>query len=52
MDSLAQAGELSNRYYVDDFHKVRRGKNGGGDKWTTDGRLEVGVIESADKAME
>jgi hypothetical protein len=52
MDSLAQAKELSNRYFVDDFHKVRGGKNGGGDKWTTDGRLEVGVIKSADNAME
>jgi len=26
------------------FHKVREGKNGGGDPWRTDGRLFVGVI--------
>jgi hypothetical protein len=47
MESLAQAKQLSNRYYVDDFHKVRSGKNGGGDKWNTDGKLYVGVVVSA-----
>ena len=31
-------------YFVDDFHTVRKGKNGGGDPWYTDGRLEVGVL--------
>jgi LssY C-terminus len=29
---------------VYDFHKVREGRNGGGDPWHTDGRLLVGVI--------
>jgi hypothetical protein len=29
---------------VKDFHKVRSGKNGGGDPWTTDGSLYEGVI--------
>ncbi len=41
---LAQTGELSENYQLDDFHKVRSGRNGGGDAWTTDGRLFVGVI--------
>ena len=46
---LAQTGELGQKYDVDDFHKDRSGYNGGGDPWTTDGRLSVGVIKP-DKA--
>lgn len=41
---LEKTGELSETYFVDDFHKVRTGKNGGGDPWETDGRLSVGII--------
>jgi hypothetical protein len=41
---LKQTGDLSEVYFVDGFHKVLKGKNGGGDPWYTDGRLEVGVI--------
>ncbi len=41
---LEQTGDLSERYSVTGFHKVRSGKNGGGDPWTTDGDLYVGVI--------
>jgi hypothetical protein len=41
---LEQTGDLSETYYVDDFHKVREGRNGGGDPWHTDGRLLVGAI--------
>jgi hypothetical protein len=44
---LEKTGDLSERYVVDDFHKVHSGKNGGGDPWTTDGRLFVGVIDAA-----
>jgi hypothetical protein len=40
---LEQTGDLSETYYVDNFHKVREGRNGGGDPWHTDGRLLVGV---------
>ncbi len=36
--------ELADEYQVDDFHKNRSGKNGGGDLWETDGKLYVGVI--------
>lgn len=39
-----QTAKLSEVYFVDDFHKDREGKNGGGDHWYTDGRLAVGVI--------
>jgi hypothetical protein len=41
---LEQAGALAETFVVDGFHKVRSGKNGGGDPWTTDGDLRVGVI--------
>jgi hypothetical protein len=41
---LKATGELSETYAVDDFHKIREGRNGGGDPWHTDGRLFVGVI--------
>ena len=41
---LEQSGSLSETYVVDDFHKLRKGKNGGGDPWETDGRLFVGII--------
>lgn len=29
---------------VDDFHKIRAGRNGGGDPWRTDGRLAVADV--------
>ena len=41
---LEKTGDLSETYAVDDFHKVRHGRNGGGDPWETDGRLFVGII--------
>lgn len=40
----ARAGALDGYYFVDDFHRVREGRNGGGDPYVTDGRLAVGVI--------
>src|SRR5262245_49217050 len=42
--TLEEAHVLSERYVVADFHKVRSGRNGGGDPWHTDGALWVGVI--------
>jgi hypothetical protein len=41
---LEKTGELAEQFVVDDFHKVREGRNGGGDPWRTDGSLYVGVI--------
>ncbi|MHB0960170.1 MAG: LssY C-terminal domain-containing protein [Pirellulaceae bacterium] len=35
---------LSELYYVEDYHEVCTGKNGGGDPWHTDGRLAMGVV--------
>lgn len=40
----ARAGTLDGYYWVDGFHTIRRGRNGGGDPYVTDGRLAVGVI--------
>jgi hypothetical protein len=45
---LEQTGELADRYVVEDFHKTREGRNGGGDPWRTDGKLYVGVIAASD----
>lgn len=44
---LAATHQLADQYVVKDFHQQRSGRNGGGDLWTTDGSLYVGVI--ADK---
>ena len=41
---LEETSDLSESYVVDDFHKVRKGKNGGGDPWETDGRLFGGIV--------
>ena len=41
---LEKTGDLASHYVEEGFHKVREGKNGGGDPWHTDGNLWVGVI--------
>jgi hypothetical protein len=41
---LQHTGDLTEVWFIDDFHHIRQGRNGGGDPWYTDGRLEVGVI--------
>jgi hypothetical protein len=43
---LQHTGELFEVFFVDDFHHIRQGRNGGGDPWFTDGRLERGVIRA------
>jgi len=47
---LKRTGELAEFFIVEDFHKVREGRNGGGDPWHTDGNLYAGVIGPADQA--
>lgn len=42
---LQKTGHLSETYVEKDYHKVREGRNGGGDPWKTDGNLYGGVIE-------
>jgi hypothetical protein len=44
-ECLERTGDLEETFVVDNFHKVREGKNGGGDPWYTDGNLYVGVIK-------
>ena len=39
-----RSGVLEGYYWVDQFHRERQGRNGGGDPYFTDGRLAVGVI--------
>ena len=41
---LQKAGEVQRAYRVDHFHQVLQGKNGGGDPWHTDGRLEAAIL--------
>jgi hypothetical protein len=41
---LERTGDLVEVFVVNDFHKIREGKNGGGDPWHTDGNLYTGVI--------
>jgi LssY C-terminus len=45
MSDLAATGDLTDTYSQPDFHSVHEGKNGGGDRWHTDGALKVGVIK-------
>lgn len=47
---LQQTSRLDEVYFVDDFHKTLKGKNGGGDPWHTDGRLAVGVLREGGAA--
>jgi len=44
VDDVKQTEYLLEVYAVDGFHRKLEGKNGGGDKWHTDGRLSVGVV--------
>lgn len=44
MNDIRKAGDLQSETWIDGFHKVMEGKNGGGDRWYTDGRLAVGTI--------
>jgi hypothetical protein len=41
---LRETGDLVEFFIVDDFHKIREGKNGEGEPWHTDGKLYAGVI--------
>jgi hypothetical protein len=44
-ENLEATGDLSEQYPIDDFHTTLEGRNGGGDRWFTDGDLYVGVIK-------
>jgi LssY C-terminus len=44
INDLRHAGQLSQVSWIEHFHQVLQGYNGGGDPYHTDGRLAVGVI--------
>jgi hypothetical protein len=44
LNDLRRAGRLSRVLWIERFHQVLSGYNGGGDPYDTDGRLAVGVI--------
>jgi hypothetical protein len=44
LKDLGSTGNLVDIEVLPDFHKVRTGRNGGGDPWRTDGSLVVGTI--------
>jgi hypothetical protein len=44
IEDLNKFGFLTGFYWVDGFHDKLEGRNGGGDPYFTDGRLEVGVL--------
>lgn len=46
-NDLKRTRDLSDSYRVANFHSEKKGRNGGGDEWHTDGSLDVGVIKSA-----
>jgi len=43
---LERAGRLAGVDWFDGFHAKLQGRNGGGDRWHTDGRLPVGVFKA------
>ncbi len=43
--TLEKAGVVESTEVIPDFHTVKTGKNGGGDKWITDGNLDVAVLK-------
>ncbi len=50
--TLQQTGDLAVMYKIAGFHNQLEGRNGGGDRWYTDGALWVGVIKKSFKDTE
>jgi hypothetical protein len=48
ISSLKSTGRVATVFPVMDFHKVRDGRNGGGDPWHTDGTLMLAVINAVE----
>jgi hypothetical protein len=51
-NDLKRTGDLAEEFIVEGFHTIREGRNGGGDRWHTDGNLYAGVIKPADRPSE
>jgi hypothetical protein len=43
--ALKQTGHLAEVAILEGFHEVREGKNGGGDRWRTDGNVTLGYLQ-------
>jgi hypothetical protein len=50
--TLAAAGYVLEDEWVNGFHKQVEGRNGGGDLWKTDGRLEIVVLRDGPVARK
>lgn len=50
-ETLQPTGQLSESCVVSGFHRARKGRNGGGDSWYTDGDLLLGVIRAQEPAF-
>ncbi len=47
---LSRAGCAKDSRWIADFHRVLQGRNGGGDAWRTDGRLEIVDLQPCARA--
>jgi hypothetical protein len=47
LEDLRRAGEVERSSWIDQFQEKLEGRNGGGDRYFTDGRLAVGVLVPA-----
>jgi hypothetical protein len=52
INDLTLAGQIFRSYWIDDFQQPPAGRNGGGDPWRTDGRMEVGVVVQGKPTQE
>ncbi len=49
-DGLSRAGCAKDARWIDGFHRDFQGRNGGGDPWRTDGRLEIVDLKACPQA--
>lgn len=45
ISGLQAKGRVRELRWEDDFHDPKEGRNGGGDRWRTDGRLAIGILQ-------
>ncbi len=49
LEQLKKAGVVAELTWIDDFQQIKKGRNGGGDAWHTDGRLPVVTLGEVKK---
>jgi hypothetical protein len=52
IENLTASGHVAESFVIHDFHKVKEGRNGGGDPWRTDGDLDVCVLKGQEAAAK